>query len=139
MKYKHEFAIKHLPQFIMGGILISIGGIGAATMTYFGLTGAVIPAGGWISLIYMMLFGWAIGAIILSDGIEYTTTLHHSSKGMMEEHNKTKRPSYDPWESDENRRARIAGYDFTPSPVQVEAAKKQDIKNQLKAEVFGDD
>lgn len=71
MKYKHEFAIKHLPYFVIGCIVTALGGIFLSLFTHSMIFGT-LTSGYNLTFIAVGAIASFIGGVSLIDGIEYT-------------------------------------------------------------------
>lgn len=90
MKYKHEFAISHLPYFLMGCAVVLLG-LGLVVFGFANLGEAMT-----ISPSLVILLGvsaWVIAGFMLQGGIEYEAVL--ATRNTF-----SSPPGKDPWQND---------------------------------------
>ena len=125
MKYKHEFAIKHLPLTAIGTLLLTVALIFSIAVAYRFIIG--INGGADIVLFLAAMLGYLVGGITLSDGIEYTKTKNDDTNDPYYHIDRLRKDvvaAAKAIKSIDERREAVAEMDFTPSKKDIEATKK---------------
>lgn len=144
MKYNHEFAIKHLPKFIVGTVLILIGCLFATVLTYNYITDNNTIAN------ILFFFGGAIiyfvGGLMLSEGIEYSNKLELEPDPDSWEHRaKNERQKFiAAWKDKsiptiEERREAVTNIDFSEVNKAIAKERKEIEKSELTSNVLDDE
>lgn len=130
MKYKHEFAIKHLPFTILGVIGFVIGFV-VAVATVHGIFNDAFPRASIVLGVMLTLLGCVVGGVSLANGVEYTSTL------APELVDPPKKKHYTTEDID-RRREEVLSYDFEPTEKELKQAALH-IEKQKKAKLLRDD